>query len=78
MDNLINKANEDLNKYKQTHPILTNLWREYIDIKIKNLENTIAQFHKTAILMETIDDISNENIVALHLLALLNNETELT
>ena len=76
MDNLINKANEDLNKYKQTHPNLTNLWREYIDIKIKNLEKTLLQFHKTAILMETIDDISNENIVALHFLALLNNENE--
>lgn len=76
MDDLINKVNMDLNKYKQSHPNLTNLWREYIDIKIKNLEKTLLQCHKTAILMDTIDDITNENIVALHFLALLNNENE--
>ena len=76
MDDLIYKANSDLNKYQQSHPILTNLWREYIDIKIKNLEKTLLQCHETAILMDTIDDITNENIVALHFLALLNNENE--
>ena len=76
MDDLIYKANSELNKYQQSHSILTNLWREYIDIKIKNLEKTLLQCHKTTILMDTIDDITNENIVALHFLALLNNENE--
>jgi len=76
MDDLIYKANSDLNKYQQTHPNLTNLWREYIDIKIKNLEKALYQCHKTTILMETTDDISNENIIVLNFLALLNNENE--
>jgi hypothetical protein len=76
MDEKITQIKAALKIYEQSHPNITNLWREYIDIKVSNLEKALIQCDKAVNLMTTMKDITNENIITLHFIALLNNESE--
>jgi len=76
MDDLLIQTRESLAKYESSHPNLTNLWIKYIDIKVQNLENSLNHCKHAINLMNTTKDITNENILALHFIALLNNENE--
>ena len=62
-----------LKNYENTHPNLSKLWREYIDVKVKKLEQTILECENAIDLMKTRDDISVENMSTLYLFSLLNN-----
>ena len=76
MDEKITQIKAALKIYEKSHPNITNLWREYIGIKVSNLEKALIQCDKAVNLMTTMKDITNENIITLHFIALLNNESE--
>ena len=76
MNELLVHVEQRLNNLSNTHPNLTNLWREYIHIKIQNLETSLVQCKQAIDLMNNNSDITNENILALYLVTLVNNEDE--
>ena len=62
-----------LKKYENTHPNLSKLWREYINVQVKKLEQTLLECENVIDLMKTRDDVSVENITTLYLFSLLSN-----
>ncbi len=76
MNELVAHIEQQLDNYSVSHPNLTNLWREYIHIKIQNLETSLVQCKQALDLMNNNSDITNENILALYLVTLVNNEDE--
>ncbi len=76
MNELVAHIEQQLDNYSVSHPNLTNLWREYIHIKLQNLETSLVQCKQALDLMNNNSDITNENILALYLVTLVNNEDE--
>ena len=76
MNELVAHIEQQLDNYSVSHPNLTNLWREYIIIKLQNLETSLIQCKQALDSMQNNTDITNENILALYLVTLVNNEDE--
>lgn len=73
MDGQLEDIREALKNCEGTHPNLSKIWRDYINIKVKKLEHAINECKSVMISMETQNDLTLENISALYLIALLNN-----
>ncbi len=76
MNELLIHVERQLENYSNSHPNLTNLWREYIIIKLQNLETSLIQCKQALDSMQNNTDITNENILALYLVTLVNNLDE--
>ncbi len=76
MNELLIHVEQQLDNFAVSHPNLTNLWREYIHIKLQNLETSLARCKQVLDLMNDNTDVTNENILALYLVTLVNNEDE--
>lgn len=56
---------EKLEKIKQTHPVLYNVWKNVIEKKKHNLLSILNQGEKMLISTETIDDFTEEQVLLL-------------
>jgi hypothetical protein len=73
MDDQLKDIRDALKNCEETHPNLSKIWRDYINIKVKKLEHAINECKNVMISMETQNDLSLENISTLYFIALLNN-----
>lgn len=64
----INETNTilaELQAKSATHPNTTSVWINYVNLKKTRLENTLKLARDSLSLMETIPDLSQENLVTL-------------
>ena len=65
MESRIRNIETSLNDNIETHPNLMNIWREYIYIKRRNLENALTQCEKMLENIPNFHDQSPEQLAIL-------------
>jgi hypothetical protein len=70
MENKLQSIKERLNKLKESHPNIIELWTNYINIKKKSLEDGIIECEKALELIEKKEnpDVSKKTIAFLYML----------
>lgn len=68
MDSSLNEVLDNLNKYKDTHPNLVNLWIKYINHRKQNMLQIIKEGNEVLTKLDTENDISINNIASLYLI----------
>lgn len=68
MDCSLNEVLDNLNKYKDTHPNLVNLWVKYINRRKQNMLQIIKEGNEVLNKLDTENDISINNIASLYLI----------
>ena len=72
MDKHLDNIEEQLNTKINTHPNLVMIWKEYLNIKKKNLINEINNCEKMIKKLENVPDQSPEQILlTIHILNML-------
>lgn len=72
MDDSISNALKNLEDIYESHPNLSTLWREFILIKIKNLEETIVKSNVFIEKSKHISDFDKYSIITLLMLKNIN------
>ena len=65
---------------KETHPNIFNLWNKYIDEKIESMLHLLSNCRNTLDMIENenLQDLSQDNILALLMIISFNNERDMT
>ena len=63
-----------IEQYKDTHPNISHLWRSYLNAKFEGLKTAMRDCRSALAAMESLHDLSQENLVVLYTLASLETQ----